>query len=275
MKRVLLLMSVLFMFLCISAQNRLYTEQELKLNFSERYSHELNFLLLLAANEWPRPGQGECGSEGVIQSSRIVRVYDIQQKTAKAVVEYKEECDGSIKKNQEELSLVLENGEWKIGDYANSIKLLKKDLQSRGIKPEMLTDLISISDILKTNGDLSSLVKTHGFKKYSYISGRGAEFFKYYKNCALRDDDLVPQGKGTSIIIAFDYNINSTNYTISVFNSKAYTQLVAEIMSIATTIQDDYNETKYTLKWANGKTITATCSNEVKGGYIYLSKENR
>lgn len=280
MKKLLFIATALVFAMNTDAQtaDQLHTEQGVKANFKNTYSRELNYLVELwyansqkmQVGDWPNAldNVSDCGSEADLKSSRIISVSDITANTAKAVEELKIECEETISVEKVNLDLVLENGKWVIDDYFGQKQYAKNKFKQAGINTEMLTDLISFADILQTNGELDKLVQTHDYKKKTYSGFR--EYWVYYKNCIEKNDEIVPYGKGTSVSILSSYNVNGIYTTISVFNDKAYCQLLADLKSFA--IKQEGLE--YTLKWANGKIITATCTKGQKGGSILLSEDH-
>ena len=111
-------------------------------------------------------------------------------------------------------------------------------------------DLISFDDIIKTNGDFNELVKKHGFK-YVEFQEEEARFPSsyYYKNCIVRNKDVVPSPeKGTPIRIEAQGTITTTNYIIEVFSDDVFKKLMEDFFNHVTS--QDGNE--YTFYWADG-----------------------
>lgn len=94
--------------------------------------------------------------------------------------------------------------------YINGILYYLREESLEASDSEITTTepVISIADILGTNGKISLLVKSHGFKEQTYISGRGAECHYYYKNCVIEDDNPVPVDKNTAVCIDCTYGID-------------------------------------------------------------------
>ncbi|MBQ9231838.1 MAG: hypothetical protein IJ190_11795 [Prevotella sp.] len=157
-------------------------------------------------------------------------------------------------------------------------------LFATNMSAQQLNDLISFSDILKTNGDFGTLVKTHGFKQAELFSGRGAGYFVYYKNCVKKKDNdhpyykgltvipagiisIVPFGKGTSIRITENPPTRyGATVEIEVFNAKAFAQLKEDFLRHAKLVGKYYQ-----FKWANGEIVKEVSLSEYengKGGYI-------
>lgn len=122
-------------------------------------------------------------------------------------------------------------------------------IDDKNYKP--LRDLISFKDIINTNADFESLVKTHGFKHYEAPYVEGARFVEhiYYKNCIIRNENVVPSGNGTSISISNHLSMWAVQYTITVYNEKAYRQLVFDFLDYA---KYENEEKKYVFQWADG-----------------------
>ncbi len=282
MKRGLFIMAALFFTMSMNAQtaDRLHTEQGVKANFKDTYSRELNYLAelwnrnvpKLQVGDWPNELDyvSDCGTEADLKSSRIISVSNITANTAKAVEELRIDCDGTVTVEKVNLDLVLENGKWVIDDYFGQKQKAKNILKKRGINPELLTDLISFVDILKTNGNLSKLEQTHGFKSVSYGEGRNSIEY-VYKNCVIRDDNVVPYGQGTSVIIVRSYNMAGEWTTIQVFNDRAFYQLETDVNSLS----EKYENGTYVLKWSNGNRISVETNhtNNGKGGTISIFEE--
>ena len=117
---------------------------------------------------------------------------------------------------------------------------------SMNAQTNVLDDLISFADIIKTNGDFESLVKTHGFKSVEFGSGRFGTVY-IFKNCVVKGTDVVPYGKGTSIRISSYTSMVATQYTIEVFNDDAFNQLKTDFLRHAKKDQDGY-----TFYWSDG-----------------------
>lgn len=115
-----------------------------------------------------------------------------------------------------------------------------------------IESIISIADILGTNGNISLLVERHGFKEQTYISGRGAECHYYYKNCVIEDDNPVPVDKNSAVCIDCTYGIDGEETIIEVYNYNAYNQLVNEVIKLS----KGKNGDDYILQWANNQNIS-------------------
>lgn len=117
-----------------------------------------------------------------------------------------------------------------------------------------LNDLISFDDILKTNRDIESLTKTHGFKKKEIPLGIPSPTF-IYKNCTISDNgEIKPTGNGTPICIIKEEGrfINDPiDYTIELFDPVAQKQM--EVVFLKHTQYVDSDRWTWSFKWPDGK----------------------
>ena len=148
-------------------------------------------------------------------------------------------------------------------------KTIKKATQLSNTR--VLTDLISFKDIINTNGDLSSFFRTHGFKEFEYQAEGGMRFSEtvYYKNCVVRNNEIVPYGNGTSIRIRENGTMTATQYTIEVFNSTAYNQLINDFLNYAKKTSDGYE-----FYWSDGHVSKFAFFEEnsnKKGGFLLIT----
>lgn len=203
---------------------------------------------------------------------KIVNTHPVSDTTIDAEVDFIG-VDGESS-NREILRCIYNNGTWLIDDifdlmdYENDSPITYNSNLKTGTKKAMrdylkgygiddknykpLKDLISFKDIINTNADFESLVKTHGFKHYEAPYEKGDRFVThiYYKNCIIRNDDVVPSGNGTSICISNYLSMWAVQYTITVYNQKAYRQLVFDFLDYA---KYENEEKQYVFQWADGR----------------------
>ena len=162
------------------------------------------------------------------------------------------------------LQVELIDGAYKIVDLSEDSSETS-DSEITTVEP---VPVISIADILGTNGKISLLVKSHGFKEQTYISGRGAECHYYYKNCVIEDDNPVPVDKNTAVCIDCTYGIDGEETIIEVYNYNAYKQLVDEVIKLS----KGKNGDDYILQWANNQNISVRLydKGEEYGGSIII-----
>ena len=213
-------------------------------------------------------------SECSVDRISIVSLSNVTSSSAKAVVKIVENCPDENNSYQYNMDLIKENGKWVIDNYEQMKEHVLKTFREHGIKwnsgqsanTRVLTDLISFKDILDTNGNMGSLARTHGFK--SKTIGRMTFI---YKNCDIDGyANVSPYGKGTSICIIQDANVNGKSFSISVYNDNAFNQLKTDFLNYASEVRgEDY---KYVLKWSNGHAIRASVGKDEKGGYILIKE---
>lgn len=162
------------------------------------------------------------------------------------------------------LQVELIDGAYKIVDLSED----SSETSASEITTVEPVPVISIADILGTNGKISLLVKSHGFKEQTYISGRGAECHYYYKNCVIEDDNPVPVDKNTAVCIDCTYGIDGEETIIEVYNYNAYKQLVDEVIKLS----KGKNGDDYILQWANNQNISVRLydKGEEYGGSIII-----
>lgn len=199
-------------------------------------------------------------SECSVDRISIVSLSNVTSSSAKAVVKVIENCPDEKSSYQYDMNLIKEDGKWVIDDYNQMKEHVLKTFREHGIRwnsgqsanTRVLTDLISFKDIINTNGEFGSLVRTHGFKKFEpEYNGATIYYIYYYKNCVVRNNNVVPYGQGTSICICEQGSMrgDDTTYSISVFNTTAYNQLINDFLQYARQTPNGYS-----FSWANGKT---------------------
>lgn len=274
MKKLLLVVMVMLFTMNVTAQNTQAIRQEITNSFRNGIPGYSSELTAMQDEWWKHPELGEWSGivDGVCSINRcsIVSLSNVTSNSAKAVVKIVETCEGEQDNFQCNMDLIKENGKWVVDDYNQKKKSVQDTFREHGIRwnsgqsanTRVLTDLISFKDILDTNGNMDSLARTHGFK--SKTIGRMTFI---YKNCDIDGNaNVSPYGKGTSICIIQDANVNGKSFSISVYNDNAFNQLKTDFLNYASEVRgEDY---KYVLKWSNGHAIRAS----VGKGYILIEE---
>lgn len=279
MKKLLLAAMAMLFAMNVTAQNTQAIRQEITNSFRNGMPEDSRETKAMYEEWWKHPELGEptWGLDSGCEFNRcsVVSISNITSNSADVVVKIYATCDGEQDISQEKEHLIKENGKWVIDETQFLLEIFRehgiKWNSGQSANTRVLTDLISFKDIINTNGEFGSLVRTHGFKKFEpEYNGATIYYIYYYKNCVVRNNNVVPYGQGTSICICEQGSMrgDDTTYSISVFNTTAYNQLINDFLQYARQTPNGYS-----FSWANGKTSQGALFEEnsnKKGGQLTI-----